>query len=130
MKKWFRIFGMSTLFYLSACDAMHSPIIHVHINKITSQTGYYCLEVFVSYDHEKRCGIPTQLGTDFINQYLIGINANPKNYIKLASSTKPYETPQPHWPSDPTDICKFSLNQSTILNVNLTPTSCSITPAQ
>lgn len=106
----------------SAATADNTPI-NVNIDDIFSASGYYCLEVFVGYDKETGCGIPTRLGPGFINRYLAGITASKKNYIKFA-----YSLPQPngYWPSNPKYICQFTLDKSASLTVNVGSTYCSI----
>ncbi|OGT25228.1 MAG: hypothetical protein A3I77_05245 [Gammaproteobacteria bacterium RIFCSPLOWO2_02_FULL_42_14] len=73
------------------------------------------MEVYVGYDKEKGCGIPTRLGTNFINQYLHGITGSKEYFIKFGYSKA---QPNNYWPAEKY-TCQFPLDGTANLTVNI-----------
>ena len=89
----------------------------------TPDDTHYCIDIFVGYDEEKGCGIPTRLGPQFINRYLQDIHGSPNYYIRFAYSEA---QPNGYWPSDPKKTCTFVLDRDAKLSVTIAPSGCGI----
>lgn len=126
MKKLFCTLFLMLVFCFSvhATNVKDTPI-NVKITNITSNpNGYYCLHVFVGYDAEKGCHIPTRIGFGWINRYLIGITKEENGYLQFAYSspqTKLKIKQATNW------LCKIPLNKSGNITVIVNATNCTYT---
>lgn len=93
--------------------------ISVNINNIFSSSGYYCLDVYVGYDAERGCHIPTAIGFDWINRYLIGIDTADGAYLQFANSSP--QNIKTKW------LCKINLTKSGDIDVDIRGNKCTYT---
>lgn len=95
----------------------------ININSITSSSGYYSFKLFL-YPHDKNhaYGVPTALGTGFLNRYLIGVSPSDQSYLEFGFYN--YQTQQTTWFPD---TCKIILNKSGDITVDMDSTQCSYT---
>lgn len=117
---------MISIFYVFCMNAIadvQQKIIHVTFAQITSSGGYYSFKLLVyPNDSNQAEGVPTALGTGFLNGYLVGISANKKNNIEFGYYD--YQTQKTTWfPLS----CKITLNQSEKITVDMHSDSCNYT---
>lgn len=127
-KKLFRtimisIFCFFNVFCINAMADSNQKTIQVTFTQITSSSGYYSFKLFLyPYDTNHADGVPTALGTGFLNQYVTGISANKKNNIEFGYYDN--QTQKTTWfPSS----CKITLNQSENITVDIHSHSCNYT---
>ncbi|HLB57104.1 MAG TPA: hypothetical protein VJK30_07250 [Coxiellaceae bacterium] len=116
-----KLFCILFLFLSYDVCATTTPI-SVNINSISSSSGYYCLDVYVGYDAERGCHIPTAIGFGWINRYLIGIDTNDHAYLQFANSS-----PQNKKLINTKWICKINLTKSGNITVNINGNKCTYT---
>lgn len=97
--------------------------IHIHISNIISRPShFYSYRLQFNTDQGGLNGVPTQLGTGFLNRYFIGATANANNYLEFG-----YYNPATQGTTwFPNDYCKVILNHSMNISVTVTPTICRI----
>lgn len=113
------------IFFCVNVFASNDTPISVQIDNISSlPSGYYCIHVVVPYDNQACCHLPTAMGFEWINNYLVGIKKHDGSYLQFAYST---ENHQKKLKQEPNWLCKINLDKSGEINVEINSSNCSYT---